>query len=323
MLTSMTWAPFSTCWRATPSASSNWPLRIRRANAFEPVTLVRSPMLTKSDPSPSSHRLEAGELEGRRRPPRGHRRPASPNAALGPTRGAIAADALGDQRDVLGRRAAAAAGDVEEARPGELLEQASGDLGRLVEAGLAHRIGQAGVRIAAHEGVAGDPRELLDVRPHQRRAERAVEADRERPRVAHAVPERADGLAREDPPRGVGDGARDDHRQALAAVFHQLVEGEDRRLGVERVEDRLDQEQVAAAFEQALGLFAIGVAQLGEGDVAGGRIVDVGADARRPRRRPERAGDEAGLVDAGELGARLARQARAGDVHLARDAPRS
>ena len=52
MLTSMTCAPFSTCWRATASASSNWPLRISRAKAFEPVTLVRSPMLTNSVPSP-------------------------------------------------------------------------------------------------------------------------------------------------------------------------------------------------------------------------------------------------------------------------------
>ncbi len=52
MLMSMTCAPFSTCWRATPSASSNWPFRIRRANAFEPVTLVRSPMLTNSASAP-------------------------------------------------------------------------------------------------------------------------------------------------------------------------------------------------------------------------------------------------------------------------------
>ena len=49
MLTSMTCAPFSTCWRATCSASSNWPFRISRAKALEPVTLVRSPTLTNSE----------------------------------------------------------------------------------------------------------------------------------------------------------------------------------------------------------------------------------------------------------------------------------
>ena len=48
---SMTCAPFSTCWRATDSASSNCSLRIMRANAFEPVTLVRSPTFTNSDDS--------------------------------------------------------------------------------------------------------------------------------------------------------------------------------------------------------------------------------------------------------------------------------
>ena len=49
MLTSITCAPFSTCWRATASASSNWLFKIMRAKALEPVTLVRSPTLTKSD----------------------------------------------------------------------------------------------------------------------------------------------------------------------------------------------------------------------------------------------------------------------------------
>ena len=47
MLMSMIWAPFSTCWRATLRAFSNSPLRIMRAKTLEPVTLVRSPMLTK------------------------------------------------------------------------------------------------------------------------------------------------------------------------------------------------------------------------------------------------------------------------------------
>src|SRR3989344_4118965 len=49
---SMSWAPFYTCWRATARASSYWPFKIMRANALEPVTLVRSPMLTNKVPSP-------------------------------------------------------------------------------------------------------------------------------------------------------------------------------------------------------------------------------------------------------------------------------
>jgi hypothetical protein len=67
MLMSMTCAPFSTCWRATARASSNWPFRIIRAKALEPVTLVRSPMLTNSVSCADGHRLEAGQLHGRGR----------------------------------------------------------------------------------------------------------------------------------------------------------------------------------------------------------------------------------------------------------------
>ena len=46
MQMSMTFAPFSTCWRATATASSNLPSMIMRRTS-SPVTLVRSPMLTK------------------------------------------------------------------------------------------------------------------------------------------------------------------------------------------------------------------------------------------------------------------------------------
>ena len=52
MLMSITWAPFSTCWRATSTAFSKSPFRIRRANCLEPVTLVRSPTFTNKELSP-------------------------------------------------------------------------------------------------------------------------------------------------------------------------------------------------------------------------------------------------------------------------------
>jgi len=45
MLMSIAWAPASTCWRATDNASSYLPSMIKVANFFEPVTLVRSPIL--------------------------------------------------------------------------------------------------------------------------------------------------------------------------------------------------------------------------------------------------------------------------------------
>ena len=47
ILTSKTWAPFSTCCLATLNASSYLLSLIRRANFFDPVTFVRSPMFIK------------------------------------------------------------------------------------------------------------------------------------------------------------------------------------------------------------------------------------------------------------------------------------
>ena len=52
-----------------------------------------------------------------------------------------------------------------------------------------------------------------------------------------------------------------------------LVTGENRRLGVERVEDGLDQDQIGAAIDQPAQLLAIGFAQAVEGDGAVARIV--------------------------------------------------
>ena len=45
MQMSMTLAPFSTCWRATLTASSYLPSLISLANLGEPATLVRSPII--------------------------------------------------------------------------------------------------------------------------------------------------------------------------------------------------------------------------------------------------------------------------------------
>ena len=58
----MTWAPFSTCWRATARAFSNSPARIMRANAFDPVTLVRSADVDEQVSGAERHGLQPGQL---------------------------------------------------------------------------------------------------------------------------------------------------------------------------------------------------------------------------------------------------------------------
>src|SRR6478672_3607141 len=92
----------------------------------------------------------------------------------------------------------------------------------------------------------GKLRKLLDVRSQLLCPERAIEADGERARMTHGVVERLGRLARERASGSVGDRAGDDDWQSRAVTLESLVDGEERRLGIERVEDRLDQQQIGA-----------------------------------------------------------------------------
>ena len=59
----------------------------------------------------------------------------------------------------------------------------------------------------------------------------------------------------------------------VPTLVEGVLERIDRRLGVQRVEDRLDQQDVGAAFDQAERRLAIGGAQFVEGDGAKAGIV--------------------------------------------------
>ena len=102
-----------------------------------------------------------------------------------------------------------------------------------------------------------------------------------------------DRLAGQRAAAAIGDRDRDHQRQPDALLLEDLLDGDDAGLGVERVEDRLEQQQIAAAVDQAADLLFVGVAQLVERDRAEGRVVDVGRDRQRPVGRAHRAGDEA------------------------------
>jgi len=139
--------------------------------------------------------------------------------------------------------------------------------------------------------------------------------------VTQRVPEGLDRLARQDAARGVGDRAGDHDRQARQALGlalgQDLVDREHRGLGVQRVEDGLDQQDVDAAFDQRPHLLGVGLAQLVEAHVARARVVDVGRDRRGLRLRADRAGHEARPLGRREPVAGLAREPGRGQVHLA------
>ena len=116
------------------------------------------------------------------------------------------------------------------------------------------------------------------------------------PGVPHRIPERLRQLARQQAAGFVGDGAGDHHGHVDAALFGDFGDRVERRLGVQRVEDGLDQQQIGAAVEQALDLLAIGRAQIVEGDGAEAGVGDVGRDRGGAVGRADGAGDKARLA---------------------------
>ena len=186
--------------------------------------------------------------------------------------------------------AAAAADHVDEAGGGELTHQPAHGFGALVIE--AEFVGKTRIRIGADQGV-GDARQFRDVAAHLLGAERAIQPDGEGAGMPQRVPERLRGLARKGAAGKICDRTRDHDRQDHAALLEHRPGGSDRRLGVERVEDRLDQDQFGAAIHQAAHLLHVGRLDPieGHGTVAG--IVHVRRDRQGAVRRADGAGHEA------------------------------
>ena len=105
----------------------------------------------------------------------------------------LAFERFGDRRDVLGRVAAAAAGNIDQPSPRKIAQITRHVLRPQIEPGFRERIRQAGIRVARDRHVRL-LRELLQERIHQIGTERAVEPHRQRFHVLHRVPERLSGL---------------------------------------------------------------------------------------------------------------------------------
>ena len=269
-------------------------------NFAEPVTLVRSPTLTKgmSRVSVNGSRPESricGSGEG-----------------IAPRRQVLYR--LRDRVDVGWRRAAAAADDVDEVFVGELPKLTRHLLRRFVIE--PERVGQPRIRVGADQRV-GDGGDFGEMLAHRLGAERAIEADRNRPRMPDRMPERGRRLPGERAPGTVGDGAGNHDRQTHAALVKNVFAGEDRGLGVQRVKNGLDQNEIGAAVDEADDLLRIGVAEFVEGHRAVAGIVDVRRHRGRAVGRSERAGDEAGpAVDPFRLQGGAAGEPRAVAIEL-------
>lgn len=171
----------------------------------------------------------------------------------GGARRGVGAEPLDHRREVLGRRAAAAADEGEAELAHELLvrRRELGRRERVVRAvGAEHR--QAGVRHAGdrHGRVLGEVAEVL---AHLGRAGGAVQADRVDAEGFEGGERGADLGAHEHGAGGL-DGHLDEDRQADAAGDDRLLAAVHRGLRLQQVLRGLDEEGVGPAVDEAFGL---------------------------------------------------------------------
>ena len=194
---------------------------------------------------------------------------------------------------MLSRGATAPAHDVEPSLLGIATQEGSHPLRRVVV--QPHLVGKPGVRIAV-DPQGGDSGDLLEVRLHLLCSQGAVQPDAEKVGVADGDPGRLQGLSREGPAAGIGDRKRRQHRHAQSRLVEGPMDGEERRLEVQRVEGGLGQEQIHPPGEQGPGLLVIGPLQLDEGDRAETGAVHVGGEGSGAVRGAHGPGHEARAV---------------------------
>ena len=125
-------------------------------------------------------------------------------------------------------------------------------------------------------------------------------------------------MAREVAAREVGQRHRQHQRHFATEFVFELLHRHDPGLGVERVEHRLDQDEIGPAVDQRGGLFVIDFDQVVPVDLAEAGVVDIGREREGLVGRADRPGDKARAAVLGsELVGDLSGEASAGQVDFA------
>ena len=218
----------------------------------------------------------------------------------------LASHRLHQQPDVLRRRAAASADQVDPSILGEARNFPGEHRGRLIVMPLF--VGQTRIRHACDKKFrdAGQSAQMIG---HEVGAGRAVEAHPEQIAMRERGVERLDVLPAEESAHCLDRSRHRDGRRD-AELRDRGLDGDQTGLAVERVVDGFEQQDIGAALDQPFGLHLVTIAHLFEGDAAGDRDA-LGRRAHRTR-------DEARLVRGAESSGFLARENRSETVDLSR-----
>ena len=245
MQMSMMFAPFSTCCRATATASSYLFSLMSFANFGEPATFVRSPIMMNC-PICCVNGCEPLKRSG-------IAAPVENLVSVFVARGGLSSSAFAI--------AAMCSGVLPQQPPAMLskpllrkfAEKIAHVLRLQIKARRRQRIRQTRVRITRNRRV-GFFRKFREKRPHQIRAERAVQADGNRLDMLHRVPKRLDGLRGNHRFTAAADGGGNHDRQNFFVLLEHFLNRHERGLGVERIENRFDQQNVRAARDERANL---------------------------------------------------------------------
>lgn len=207
-----------------------------------------------------------------------------------------------------------AAHQIDQAAPHVFLYVGGEHRGRLVVA--AHDVRQTRIGIDRHAEFrnSGQP---LQVGQQGLGAERAVEAHGQRFGVCDGGVEGFDGLSRQGASRR-GERAGDDDRQSHAAFGEEGFDGEDRCLGVQRIEDGFEHQQIDAAVHQAPGLIVVRLRELFESESPGAGVVHVRRHRQRMARRAHEPPTKRGFCGLRAVKASAASRAMAAPTRLMR-----
>ena len=129
------------------------------------------------------------------------------------------------------------------------------------------RIGQAGIRMHIDTAIS-DGRHFFHMRPQFLRPQRTVKTETDRFNMAQRIPECFRCLAGKNPSTGVSYSPGNHHRQFDVMRLEIFIDGKQRRLGIERIEDGFHQQNINPALDQALQGDTVSLAQLIKRDIA-------------------------------------------------------